>query len=179
MTLNTVSAANPPTKPDEQAYAFSFHTLVGHKPLPLSTFKGKVLLIVNTASKCGFTPQFKQLEALYEQYKDKGLVILGVPSNDFGKQDPGSDQEIASFCQINYGVSFPMAAKEVVSGKNAHPFYLWAREKLGFGSAPKWNFHKYLINRDGELVTYFYSTTSPEAPRLVKAVEAALNEKSS
>ncbi|KTD05083.1 glutathione peroxidase [Fluoribacter gormanii] len=174
MTSN-LSAADTPHH--DSAYDYSFHTLRGHEPLPLSSFKGKVLIVVNTASKCGFTPQYASLEKLYETYKDRGLVILGVPANDFGGQEPGTEQEIASFCQVNYGVTFPMAAKEVVSGKNAHPFYLWARQKLGFGTAPKWNFHKYLINRHGELIDYFYSTTSPEAGRLIKAVEHALDEK--
>lgn len=161
----------------DNAYDFSFTTLIGDKPLPLSSFKGKVLLIVNTASKCGFTSQYAGLEKLYQRYKDKGLVIIGVPSNDFGSQEPGNSQEISNFCQINYGVTFPMTAKEIVSGKSAHPFYLWAKKTLGFGSAPKWNFHKYLINGQGQLVTYFYSVTSPEAPRLIKAIEQALDEK--
>lgn len=161
---------------DDQAYHFTFQTLKDHNPLPLSEFKGKVLIIVNTASKCGFTPQYALLEQLYEKYKSQGLVILGVPSNDFAKQEPGSEDEIAIFCQVNYGVSFPITAKEKVSGKDAHPFYLWAREKLGFGSGPKWNFHKYLINRNGELVNYFYSTTKPNTPRFIKAVEAALKQ---
>jgi glutathione peroxidase len=176
MTSNPASA-DTHTGAQNSAYDFSFHTLVGHKPLPLSSFQGKVVLVVNTASKCGFTPQYAALEKLYEQYKDRGLVILGVPSNDFGGQEPGTDQEIADFCQINYGVTFPMTAKEIVSGKNAHPFYLWAKQQLGFGTAPKWNFHKYLINRKGELVNYFYSTTSPDSKRFVKALDAALDEK--
>jgi glutathione peroxidase len=176
MTLNTASADNAANKPGDSAYDFSFHTLVGHNPLPLASYKGKVLLIVNTASKCGFTPQYAKLEKLYETYKDSGLVILGVPSNDFGSQEPGTSEDIASFCQLNYGVSFPMTAKEVVSGKNAHPFYLWAKQKLGFGTAPKWNFHKYVINRHGQLVDYFNSTTSPDAPRVVKAIKKALDE---
>ncbi|CEG56098.1 glutathione peroxidase [Legionella fallonii] len=161
----------------DNAYDYSFHTLAGHKPLPLNSFRGKVLLIVNTASKCGFTPQYVGLEKLYEQYKDKGLVILGVPSNDFGGQEPGSEEEITNFCQINYGVSFPMTSKEVVLGKTAHPFYLWAKKKLGFGSAPKWNFHKYLIDQNGKLITYFYSFTSPSSSRLIKSIEKALAEK--
>lgn len=161
----------------DNAYDFSFQTLIGHHPLPLTSFKGKVLIIVNTASKCGFTPQYKSLEKLYEKYKDQGLVILGVPSNDFGHQEPGAEQEIAHFCQLNYGVSFPMTAKEIVAGKKAHPFYLWAKQKLGFTTAPKWNFHKYIINRKGEIVDYFYSTTSPDSSRFQKAVEKTLNEK--
>lgn len=156
------------------AYSFQFHTLEKHEPLPLSKFAGKVLMIVNTASQCGFTPQYEGLEKLYETYKDRGFVILGVPSNDFLQQEPGTEEEIAQFCQRHYGVSFPMTAKEEVSGKNAHPFYRWAYQKLGFGTAPKWNFHKYLINRNGELVNYFYSITSPDSNRLIKAVEKAL-----
>ncbi|KTC74284.1 glutathione peroxidase [Legionella birminghamensis] len=160
--------------PQHNAYHFSFQKLAGGQPLPLDTYKGKVLIIVNTASKCGFTPQYAGLEKLYQQYKDRGLVILGVPSNDFGKQEPGTAEEIGEFCQVNYGVTFPMTQKEVVSGKQAHPFYLWAYKELGFGSAPKWNFHKYLINRKGELVTYFFSTTSPDSSRFIKAVEREL-----
>jgi glutathione peroxidase len=173
-----IASANHPTNTiHNNAYDYSFSTLIGHQPLPLESFQGKVLLIVNTASKCGFTPQYAGLEKLYQTYRDQGLVILGVPANDFGHQEPGSAVDIANFCQVNYGISFPMAAKEIVSGSQAHPFFLWAGKKLGFGSAPKWNFHKYLINRHGELVNFFYSTTKPDAPRFIKAIEAALNEK--
>lgn len=168
----SIASDNTPTT----AWDFSFHTLTGHKPLPLSSFKGKVLLVVNTASKCGFTPQYAGLEKLYLKYKDRGFVVLGVPSNDFGGQEPGTDTEIGKFCQINYGVTFPMTSKEVVSGKEAAPFYQWAKKEAGFGSAPKWNFHKYLIGRNGELITYFYSTTSPDSARLEKAIEKALEE---
>jgi glutathione peroxidase len=173
MSLFThASAADVP----QNVYGFTFKTLIGEKPLPLAGYKGKVLLIVNTASNCGFTPQYEGLEKLYNTYKDKGLVIIGVPSNDFGAQEPGSSDEIAHFCKLNYGVSFPMTSKEVVSGKHAHPFYTYAKKTLGFGTAPKWNFHKYLINRDGVLIDYFNSTTSPDSARLIKAVEAALAE---
>ena len=155
-------------------YGFTFQTLYSKKPMPLSEYKGKVLLIVNTASECGFTKQYTALEALYEKYKDQGLVIIGVPSNDFGNQEPGNDETIANFCRINYGVSFPMTAKEVVSGEDAHPFYIYAREQLGFGSAPKWNFHKYLVGRDGKLIDYYYSTTAPDSKKMTKAIEAAI-----
>lgn len=158
------------------AYDFSFTTLMGAKPLPLSDFKGKVLLIVNTASKCGFTGQYEGLEKLYETYRERGLVVIGVPSNDFGAQEPGSSDEIASFCKLNYGVSFPITGKEVVSGSEAHPFYQWAKETLGFGTAPKWNFHKYLVDREGKLVDYFHSTTTPSSGRLVKAIEQLLDK---
>jgi len=158
------------------AYDYSFKTLMGEDPLPLSEFKGKAVLIVNTASKCGFTPQYDGLQKLYDTYESKGLVILGVPSNDFGKQEPGSGEEIAKFCKLNFGVTFPMTAKEIVTGEQAHPFYQWAKTTLGFGTAPKWNFHKYLINRKGQLVDYFNSTTAPDNSRVIEAVEKALGE---
>lgn len=162
----------------QTAYDFTFTKLMEEGQLPLAEFKGKVVLVVNTASECGFTGQYAGLEKLYETYKDQGLVVIGVPSNDFGGQEPGSNKQIAEFCELNYGVSFPMAGKEVVSGAQAHPFYKWAKAKLGFGTAPKWNFHKYVISRDGELVDYFNSTTAPDSPRLIKAVEAELAKKS-
>ncbi len=158
------------------AYDFSFTALAGRKPLPLKDFAGKVLLVVNTASQCGFTGQYEGLETLYQSYKDRGLVIIGVPSNDFGGQEPGSNDEIEQFCRFHYGVTFPMASKESVSGEHAHPFYVWARSSLGFGSAPQWNFHKYLIDRHGALIDYFYSTTSPDNARLRKAIEKTLKE---
>lgn len=157
------------------AYDYSFKQLGSDKPMPLAEYKGKVLLIVNTASKCGFTKQYDALEKLHEAYKDEGLVVLGVPSNDFGGQEPGSEEEISRFCKLNYGVTFPMAGKESVSGDSAHPFYLWAKNTLGFGTAPKWNFHKYLVDRNGRLVDYFNSTTSPDSDRLKQAVSAALS----
>lgn len=153
------------------AYDYSFTTLMNEEPLPLSQFKGKVLLIVNTASKCGFTKQYEGLEALYNKYKDKGLVIIGVPSNDFGGQEPGTSEEIANFCKLNYGVTFPMTSKQVVSGDAAHPFYKWASGALGFGTAPKWNFHKYLVDSNGRLVDYFNSNTAPDAENLVASIE--------
>lgn len=158
------------------AYGFAFSSLIKQEPMPLSAYQGKVMLIVNTASQCGFTPQYAGLEKLYQTYKDAGLVIIGVPSNDFGGQEPGDSQEIANFCQINYGVSFPMTSKAKVSGDEAHPFYAWAKKTLGFGTAPKWNFHKYLVNRKGELIDYFNSTTSPESSRVKTAIEKALQE---
>lgn len=159
------------------AYDFSFTTLMGEAPMPLSAYKGKVLLVVNTASHCGFTRQYDGLQKLYDTYKDRGLVVIGVPSNDFGEQEPGSSEEIAQFCKKNYGVTFPMASKQAVSGEDAHPFYRWARKVGGFGTAPKWNFHKYLVGRDGSLLDHFNSTTSPESGSLKEAIEAALSGK--
>ncbi len=155
-------------------YDYSFTTLNGEQPMPLSQFKDKVLLIVNTASECGFTKQYAGLETLYEKYKDKGLVIIGVPSNEFGKQEPGSAEQIASFCQLNYGVTFPMTSKQQVTGDNPHPFYKWARDTLGFGTAPKWNFHKYLVNKEGQLVDYFNSPTEPNSDKVISAIEKLL-----
>jgi glutathione peroxidase len=161
----------------ETVTQFSFDSLMAKEPIRFSDYQGKVLLIVNTASKCGFTGQYDGLEKLYQTYKDKGLFVIGVPSNDFGAQEPGTHEEIAQFCKLNFGVSFPMTAKYEVTGKNAHPFYIYAKKELGFGTAPKWNFHKYLINRQGQLVNYFHSTTKPDSTRLIKAIEAALDER--
>lgn len=174
--LSFIQSAAGADAVEKNAYDFSFKTLVGDEAMPLKDYKGKVLLVVNTASNCGFTKQYDGLEKLYNKYKDQGFVVIGVPSNDFGKQEPGSDKEIASFCKLNFGVTFPMASKEVVSGDKAHPFYAWATNTLGFGSAPKWNFHKYLINRKGDAVDFFYSTTSPNSSRLKSAIERALSE---
>ena len=158
-------------------YGFEFQNLDEDGKIKLSDYKGKVLMIVNTASECGFTPQYAKLQDLYKKYKDKGLVIIGVPSNDFGNQEPGTGKDIAKFCEINYGVTFPLTSKYVVSGGNAHPFYTWAADKLGFGTAPKWNFHKYIINRQGELVDYFNSNTAPDEDKVITEIEKLLAEK--
>jgi len=155
------------------AHAFSFTSIDG-TPLPMEQFAGKAVLVVNTASRCGFTPQYDGLQALWDTYRDKGLVVLGVPSNDFGGQEPGSEAEIKEFCTVNFSINFPMTEKEVVSGSKAHPFYVWAREQVGFIGSPKWNFHKYLIGPDGTLVDWFSSMTGPDADRLVSAIESAL-----
>jgi len=171
--MTPIMAHAEPNASEKTAYDFSFTSLDGGD-MPLSGYKGKVLLVVNTASKCGLTPQYKGLEALYNQYKDQGLVIIGVPSNDFGEQEPGSAAEIKKFCELNFGVTFPLTSKQVVTGKEAHPFYQWAYSVLGFGSAPKWNFHKYLVNTDGKLVDYFASTTTPDSDKLKDAIEKLL-----
>jgi glutathione peroxidase len=171
--MSAFMAHAEPKASDKTAYDFSFETLDG-QPLPLAQFKGKVLLVVNTASKCGFTPQYKGLEALYGKYKDRGLVIIGVPSNDFGGQEPGNAVEIKNFCQLNYGVTFPMTSKQVVSGDYANPFYKWVYSVLGFGSAPKWNFHKYLIDTHGMPVDYFASNTAPDSEKLTSSIEKLL-----
>lgn len=157
----------------KSAFDFSFTSIEG-KPMPLKTYKGKTLLIVNTASKCGFTPQYKGLEALWKKYKDKGLVVIGVPSNDFGAQEPGSEDEIKDFCEVRFGVDFPLTSKESVVGAKAHPFYKWIAEELGENAAPKWNFHKYLVSPDGKIAGTYGSRVAPDAGDLTNAVEEAM-----
>ena len=147
------------------AYDFGATTITGQS-VKLGDFRGKVILIVNTASKCGFTPQFEGLEKLWQARKEQGLVILGFPCNQFGSQDPGSDGDIASFCQLNYGVSFPMMGKVDVNGAAAHPLYQWlVKEAPGIlgTKAIKWNFTKFLIGRDGKVVRRYAPTDKPEA----------------
>ena len=157
----------------DNLYDFTLTGLDG-KPMPLEQFKGHPVLLVNTASECGFTPQFEGLEKLWESYKSKGLIVIGVPSNDFGGQEPGVGQEIATFCQKNYGVTFPLADKSVVSGAEAIPVYQWASAQAGFLGKPRWNFHKYLFDKDGKLVEWFASTTEPQSKNVIAAVDAAL-----
>ena len=155
---------------------YDFEALsIDGKPAHLSTQRGKVMLVVNTASKCGFTPQFAGLEALWEEYRDKGLVVVGFPSNQFGSQDPGSNDEIASFCQLNYGVRFPMMSKVDVNGEQAHPLWKWLTAEapgiLGT-KAIKWNFTKFLIGKDGQVIKRFAPNDSPAS--LKGDIEAAL-----
>ena len=155
-------------------YDFEAQSING-KPVALKQFEGKVLLIVNTASACGFTPQFGGLEKLHESYADQGLVVLGFPSNQFGAQDPGSNDEIASFCQLNYGVSFPMMAKIDVNGAQAAPLYQWLSQEapglLG-SKAIKWNFTKFLVGRDGRVIRRYAPMDTPA--KLSADIEAAL-----
>ena len=150
----------------------SFPGLQDGKPQSLCQYQGKVILVVNTASYCGFTSQYDGLEKLYARLKDKGLVVLGFPSNDFGEQEPGGSKEIADFCRLTYGVDFPMLAKSVVKGKAANPFYLKLAEITG--SKPRWNFHKYLINRDATQVAAFGSMTKPDDKDLLAKIEEFL-----
>jgi glutathione peroxidase len=155
-------------------YDFQAQTITG-TPLNLADQRGKVLLIVNTASACGFTPQFGGLEKLWQTYRDQGLVIVGFPSNEFGGQDPGSNDEIASFCQLNYGVSFTMAAKVKVNGSEAHPLWQWLKAQApGFLGTEmvKWNFTKFLVGRDGRVIKRYAPNDAPE--KLAQDIEAAL-----
>jgi glutathione peroxidase len=150
-------------------------TLSDDKPESICQYRGKVLLVVNTASQCGYTPQYEGLEKLYRRYKDKGLVVLGFPSNDFGAQEPGSNREIAKFCEANFGVSFPMFSKTSVVKGSANPFY----EKLAqaTGNRPGWNFHKYLVDRRGAKAVSFDTRVEPTDPKLLKELERLLAEK--
>ena len=150
----------------------TFNRLQDEKPQNLCQYAGKVVLVVNTASYCGFTGQYEGLEALYAKYQAKGLVILGFPSNDFGKQEPGSNKEIAEFCFNTYAVKFPMFAKTVVSGAQRNP--LFAQLAQATGTAPKWNFYKYLIDRNGKIIDSYSSMTSPSSSSLVGDIEGLL-----
>lgn len=155
------------------AHDFSFPSIDGGE-IKLADFAGKAVLVVNTASACGLTPQYAGLQKLWQDYKDKGLIVLGVPSNDFGKQEPGSEEEIKEFCATNYDIGFPMTAKQVVIGGDAHPFYQWAVGEAGEDAAPKWNFHKYLIDPDGALAGLFSSKTDPQSEEVLAAIDDAL-----
>ena len=156
------------------AYDFTAEALDGG-PAPLADYRGKALLIVNTASKCGFTPQYQGLEALWRKHRDRGLVVLGFPCNQFGAQEPGSAEEIARFCSLTYDVSFPIMAKIDVNGPGAHPLYVWLKGQKGgglLGPAIKWNFTKFLVGRDGEVAGRFPPTATPAS--LEEAIEALL-----
>lgn len=150
----------------------TFPRLQDEKPQPLCQYAGKVLLVVNTASYCGFTSQYQGLEALHAKYKDRGLVVLGFPSNDFGNQEPGNAKQIAEFCQNTFGVKFPMFAKSTVRGEGANPLY--AELIRLSGTSPKWNFYKYLVSRDGRTVTAYSSMTAPDDGDLVQDIEKRL-----
>lgn len=155
------------------AYEFTFKTLQG-ETFPLSAMREHPLLIVNTASKCGFTPQYAGLQALWDSYGLQGLKVIAVPCNDFGGQEPANGPEIGQFCELNYGVSFPVMDKEHAIGAQAHPFFRWVVEQKGFLARPRWNFYKYLIGKNGELLNFFISSTKPDSVRVKKAIERAL-----
>ena len=155
------------------AYDFSFKSVDGDESIDLSDFRGKTMVVVNTASHCGFTPQYKGLQTLHDSHED--LVVVGVPSNDFGGQEPADNKRIREFCDKKYGISFPLTEKSQVKGSNAHPFFKWARQELGFVSGvPRWNFHKILIDKNGNAVTGYTSLTKPNSKRFRKKIENLL-----
>jgi len=152
---------------------FAFTSIDG-KPMPLYAYKGKTLLVINTASQCGYTPQYAGMQKLWETYRDRGLVVLALPSNDFGGQEPGTSQQIKDFCESTFGTDFPMAEKIVVKGDSAHPFYRWAKTVLGDAGIPKWNFHKILIGPDGRLIAGYPSRVTPQSAEMIAAIESHL-----
>ena len=167
-----MSPSNLPAEP-AQAFDHEFEAIEGGR-LPLGQWRGKVLLVVNTASFCGFTPQYEGLQTLWERYESRGLVVIGVPSNDFGEQEPKAESDILGFCKGAFNITFPLTTKQPVDGAGAHPFYRWARQVLGADAAPRWNFHKYLVGRDGRLIAGYDSRVEPLSADLTAAIEAAL-----
>tara|TARA_B100000700_G_C14645069_1_gene669271 strand:- start:152 stop:670 length:519 start_codon:yes stop_codon:yes gene_type:complete len=154
---------------DKLAYEFSFRGIDG-KLINLENYKNKVIVIVNVASRCGYTPQYKDLQQLWINYKEKDLVVIGIPTNNF-KQEPGTNTDIKKFCESNYGINFPLAEKTNVIGSNAHPFYKWAKKNYGIGAIPKWNFHKIVVNKNGKISDTFASFTKPTSKKFVSLIE--------
>ena len=160
---------------EKLAYDFEFKDLDGSN-LSLNQFKGKIIIAVNVASQCGFTKQYDDMQKIWEKYESKGVVMIGIPSNDFGKQEPGNSEDIKNFCEAKFGISFPMTEKVNVKGINAHPFYKWAEKNHGNSAVPKWNFHKIIINKSGKIEDTFASITKPSSKRFIAAIEKALDK---
>ena len=155
-------------------YDLSINSIDGNE-IKFSNFKDKSILLVNVASNCGFTKQYEDLQKLYDLYKSNGLIVLGIPSNQFGNQEPGSEKEIKNFCETNFNITFPMTSKYDVKGDKAHPVYLWAKESYGNSAIPKWNFHKILIDKNGKIQDTFASFTNPMSNKIKKKIEKILN----
>ena len=151
------------------AYDYTFNNIDGNK-LELKDYKNKVILVVNVASRCGYTSQYEGLQKIWTNYEKKNLVVIGVPTNNF-KQEPGSNKEIKNFCETNFGIDFPMTEKMDVIGKNAHPFYKWAKDNHGMGAIPKWNFHKIIVGKNGKIIDTFASFTKPTSSKFIKVIE--------
>ena len=154
-------------------FDFKINSINGEE-LDLSKFYGKTILLVNVASKCGFTKQYDDLQKLYDDFKNRGLVVIGVPTNQFGGQEPGTDDEIKNFCETNFNITFPMTSKYEVKGDNAHPIYIWARDSFGKSTVPKWNFHKILINKKGIIEDTYASFTKPLSNKIIKKIDKIL-----
>lgn len=169
-----VNASEPISQdPNTNAYDFSFQTPYDTL-LPLKDFEGRVILVVNTATECGFKDQFADLQVLHQTYSDRGLIIIGVPSNDFGGQEPRTNAEMAGYCEATHGVTFQLTAKTSVKGSDAHPFFQWAVADLGSAARPYWNFHKYLIDTEGALAAWFPTPTRPTASTITAIIEQEL-----
>ena len=159
----------------ENAYSYSFKDINEEDMINLSDYKGKTLVVVNTASLCGFTYQYDGLQKLYDDYKDQGLVVLGVSSNDFGNQESGTNSEVKEFCESTFSITFPLTEKNVVKGKDAHPFFKWSKKELGFiGGVPRWNFHKIIIGKDGNAIAGYTALTRPSSKKFISEIEKAL-----
>ena len=159
----------------ENAYSYSFKDINEEDMINLSDYKGKTLVVVNTASLCGFTYQYDGLQKLYDDYKDQGLVVLGVPSNDFGNQESGTNREVKEFCESTFSITFPLTEKNIVKGKDAHPFFKWSKKELGFiGGVPRWNFHKIIIDKDGNAIAGYTALTRPSSKKFISEIEKAL-----
>ena len=164
--------SSKPMSSDKNFHDFSIESISGEN-ISLSEYKNKVVLLVNTASQCGFTPQYAGLQKIYDKYKDDGFVVLGVPSNDFN-QELSSDDDVKKFCEIRYGVNFPLTSIQKIKGESAHPLYKWISGNTSVIGQPRWNFHKYLIGKEGQIINWFSSMTSPTSEGLLKQVEQAL-----
>lgn len=155
----------------ENAYNFSFKGINGDQ-IDLLDYKNNVILVVNVASRCGYTPQYEDLQSIYEEFKDRKFVVIGVPTNNF-KQEPGTNAEIKDFCEVNFGINFPLTEKTDVIGKNSHPFFKWAKSDYGIGAIPKWNFHKIIVGRNGKIHDTFASFTKPTSNKFINSLNTA------
>ena len=175
LTTCLIFLLNTGSSMSENAYSYSFKDINEEDVINLSDYKGKTLVVVNTASLCGFTYQYDGLQKLYDDYKDQGLIVLGVPSNDFGNQESGTNSEVKEFCESTFSITFPLTEKNVVKGKDAHPFFKWSKKELGFiGGVPRWNFHKIIIGKDGNAIAGYTALTRPSSKKFISEIEKAL-----
>ena len=175
LTFCLIFFLNTGSSMSENAYSYSFKDINEEDVINLSDYKGKTLVVVNTASLCGFTYQYDGLQKLYDDYKDQGLVVLGVPSNDFGNQESGTNSEVKEFCESTFSITFPLTEKNVVKGKDAHPFFKWSKKELGFiGGVPRWNFHRIIIGKDGNAIAGYTALTRPSSKKFISEIEKAL-----
>ena len=175
LTFCFIFLLNTGSSMSENAYSYSFKDINEEDVINLSDYKGKTLVVVNTASLCGFTYQYDGLQKLYDDYKDQGLVVLGVPSNDFGNQESGTNSEVKEFCESTFSITFPLTEKNVVKGKDAHPFFKWSKKELGFiGGVPRWNFHKIIIGKNGNAIAGYTALTRPSSKKFISEIEKAL-----